>query len=236
MTLNVENVNAFYELSHIIFDLSICIKNGETVVLLGRNGVGKTTTLKTVMGLVRPSTGRIIFGGQDITNLPTYKISRLGIGFVPEDRRILSELTVWENLDVGRKTFQKGKPRWDIESIYAMFPILRDRHNQLGGTLSGGEQQMLAIARTLMGNPTLVLLDEPSEGLAPLIVRDLETQILNLKNEGTTFLICEQNLNFSLRLGDRAYLIEKGTIKYEGPCSDLERDQETKERYLGVVG
>jgi branched-chain amino acid transport system ATP-binding protein len=236
MILEVENLNTYYELSHILFGISIYIEEGETVVLLGRNGVGKTTTLKTVMGLVRPRIGKVIFRGQDITNLPSYKISRLGIGFVPEDRRILADLTVWENLDVARKKPQKDKPRWDQERIYGLFPILHDRKNQLGGTLSGGEQQMLAIARTLMGNPALILLDEPSEGLAPLIIKDLEIQIQTLKKEGTTFLLCEQNLDFSLKLSDRAYIIEKGAIKYESRSADLADNQEIKNRYLGFIG
>ncbi len=236
MLLRVEGIHTFYELSHILFDISLYIHAGETVVLLGRNGVGKTTTLKTIMGLIRPRTGRVTYRGEDITHLPSYQISRMGIGFVPEDRRILADLTVWENLDVGSKNPAKRERRWSAERVYALFPILNDRRNQLGGTLSGGEQQMLAIARTLMGNPDLILLDEPSEGLAPLIVKDLGIQIQNLKNEGTTLLICEQNLHFSLRLSDRAYILEKGTIKYEGRSADLEKDQETKERYLGVVG
>jgi branched-chain amino acid transport system ATP-binding protein len=236
MILRVEGIHTFYELSHILFDISLYIHAGETVVLLGRNGVGKTTTLKTIMGLIRPRTGRVTYRGEDITHLPSYQISRLGIGFVPEDRRILADLTVWENLDVGSKNPAKGERRWSAERVYALFPILNDRRDQLGGTLSGGEQQMLAIARTLMGNPDLILLDEPSEGLAPLIVKDLGIQIQNLKNEGTVLLICEQNLHFSLRLSDRAYILEKGTIKYEGRSADLEKDQETKERYLGVAG
>jgi branched-chain amino acid transport system ATP-binding protein len=234
MQLEVENINTFYGLSHILFDVSLKVDHGEVVVLLGRNGAGKTTTMRSIMGLTPPKQGTVKFNGQDITALPPYKVARLGLGFVPEDRRIFPDLTVHANLDVGR---QKSKPEgkgWTVDRIYELFPRLRELSSRRGGNLSGGEQQMLTIARTLMGNPDLILLDEPSEGLAPIIVKVLGDFIDLIKQEGMTVLLSEQNVKFALKHSDRAYIVDNGHIKYEGSIEDLQQDEEIKKRYLAV--
>jgi len=235
MILKVKEIHTYYGLSHILFGISLGVDKGETVVLLGRNGAGKTTTLRSIMGLTPPRSGEIFFQGQSITGNPANTIAHLGIGYVPEDRRIFPTLSVWENLDVARKQKGLGEKKWDFERVYDFFPILKDRRSQLGGTLSGGEQQMLTIGRTLMGNPDLLLLDEPSEGLAPLVVQDLGEQILRLKAEGLMILLCEQNTHFSFPLSDRAYIIEKGSIPYQGTVADLDSSPEIKMRYLGIT-
>jgi len=202
-------------------------------VLLGRNGAGKTTTMRSIMGLTPPKTGKVIFDGKDVTGVAPYKVARIGIGFVPEDRRIFPDLTVRANLDVGlRQT--KGKTSWTIDRIYQLFPRLKELANRRGGNLSGGEQQMLTIARTLMGSPDLILLDEPSEGLAPIIVKALGEFIDLLKREGTTVLLSEQNVKFSLKHSDRAYIVDNGHIKYQGTIEELEKDEDVKKRYLAV--
>ncbi len=233
MLLEVHDINTYYGLSHILFDVSLQVDRGEVVVLLGRNGAGKTTTMRSVMGLTPPKTGKIIFDGRDITGVVPYKVARLGIGFVPEDRRIFPDLTVRANLDVGLRKI-KGKTSWTIERIYQLFPRLKELANRRGGNLSGGEQQMLTISRTLMGSPDLILLDEPSEGLAPIIVKDLGSFIDLLKREGTTVLLSEQNVKFSLKHSDRAYIVDNGHIKYQGTIEDLGKDEEVKKRYLAV--
>jgi branched-chain amino acid transport system ATP-binding protein len=233
MLLEVQDINTYYGLSHILFDVSLQVDRGEVVVLLGRNGAGKTTTMRSVMGLTPPKTGKIIFDGKDITGVVPYKVARLGIGFVPEDRRIFPDLTVRANLDVGLRKI-KGKTSWTIERIYQLFPRLKELANRRGGNLSGGEQQMLTISRTLMGSPDLILLDEPSEGLAPIIVKDLGSFIDLLKREGTTVLLSEQNVKFSLKHSDRAYIVDNGHIKYQGTIEDLGKDEEVKKRYLAV--
>ena len=233
MQLEVEAINTFYGLSHILFDVSLKVDQGEAVVLLGRNGAGKTTTMRSIMGLTRPKQGRVRYNGNDIVGLPPYKVARMGIGFVPEDRRIFPDLTVHANLDVGR---QKSRPKgkgWS-ERIYELFPRLKELSSRRGGNLSGGEQQMLTIARTLMGNPDLILLDEPSEGLAPIIVKVLGDFINLIKHEGMTVLLSEQNVKFALKHCDRAYIVDNGHIKYEGSIADLEKDEEIKKRYLAV--
>ena len=233
MLLEVQGINTYYGLSHILFDVSIQVDRGEVVVLLGRNGAGKTTTMRSIMGLTPPKTGKVIFDGKDVTGVAPYKVARIGIGFVPEDRRIFPDLTVRANLDVGlRKT--KGKTSWTIDRIYQLFPRLKELANRRGGNLSGGEQQMLTIARTLMGSPDLILLDEPSEGLAPIIVKALGEFIDLLKREGTTVLLSEQNVKFSLKHSDRAYIVENGHIKYQGTIEELEKDEDVKKRYLAV--
>jgi len=234
MQLEIESINTFYGLSHILFDVSLKVDQGEVVVLLGRNGAGKTTTLRSIMGLTRPKQGRVKFNGQDITGLPPFKVARLGLGFVPEDRRIFPDLTVHANLDVGRQKSRSKGTDWTIERIYELFPRLRELSNRRGGNLSGGEQQMLTIARTLMGNPDLILLDEPSEGLAPIIVKVLGDFIDLIKQEGMTVLLSEQNVKFALKHSDRAYIVDNGHIKYEGSIKDLEKDEEIKKRYLAV--
>jgi branched-chain amino acid transport system ATP-binding protein len=230
MLLQVEGINTFYGLSHILFDVALEVEPGEVVVLLGRNGAGKSTTMRSIMGLNAPKTGRVIFKGKDITGLAPYKTARLGVGFVPEDRRIFPDLTVKANLDVGRK----GSGKWTYQRIYEFFPRLEETAHRRGGTLSGGEQQMLTIARTLMGNPDLLLLDEPSEGLAPIIVKVLGDFIDLMRNEGMTVLLSEQNVRFALKHSDRAYIVDNGHITYQGTIAELEKDEEVKKKYLAV--
>ncbi len=232
--LEVQKINSYYGLSHILFDVSLDVNKGEIVVLLGRNGAGKSTTMLSVMGLNPPKTGSVAYRGRDLTGLAPYKIARLGIGFVHEDRRIFPDLTVKGNLEVGKKT-PKGKGRkWGLEPIYEMFPLLRRLENRQGGTLSGGEQQMLTIGRTLMGDPDLLLLDEPSEGLAPIIVKVLGASIDRMRKEGMTILLSEQNLKFSLKHADRAFIMDDGAIKFQGTIKELEENEEVKKRYLAV--
>jgi branched-chain amino acid transport system ATP-binding protein len=234
MELSVERINAYYGLSHILFDVSLQINQGEVAVLLGRNGAGKTTTMLSIMGINPPKSGTVMYKGEDITGLAPYKIARMGVGFVPEDRRIFPDITVYGNLDVGRKSLKKKSKKWTIERIYHLFPILKEFANRHGGTLSGGEQQMLTIARTLMGDPDFLLLDEPSEGLAPLIVKALGEFIAVIKNEGMTVLLSEQNTKFALKHADRAYIVDNGSIKFEGSIEELEKNEEIKKRYLAV--
>lgn len=234
MELNVENINTYYGLSHILFDVSLQIDQGEVVVLLGRNGAGKTTTMLSIMGINAPKSGKVTYRNNDITGRSPYQIARLGIGFVPEDRRIFPDLTVYANLDVGHRSSKGKTPKWTLERIYQMFPVLKDFSNRHGGTLSGGEQQMLTIARTLMGDPDFLLLDEPSEGLAPIIVKVLGEFIKVIKKEGMTVLLSEQNTKFALKHADRVYIVDNGSIKYEGSIAELEHNEEVKKRYLAV--
>jgi len=228
--LELEGVEAGYGLSRVLHGVSLRAEAGEVVSLLGRNGAGKSTTLKSIVGLVAVSRGSIRFDGREIIGRPTHAISRLGVGYVPEERRIFSDLTVAENLLVGRK----GTGAWGAERVYDVFPKLRELAGRRAGSLSGGEQQMLTVARTLMGNPRVVLLDEPSEGLAPVIVRALGEQIAALKREGLTILLSEQNLKFAARLADRAYIIEKGIIRFDGPMAALMADEDLRRKYLTV--
>jgi len=232
--LDVASIGAGYGRAQILFDVSLNTAAGEVVVLLGRNGAGKSTTLKTLAGLVRARAGAIQFNGQRIEGLPTYRIARMGLGYVPEERRIFSELTVAENLEVGRQPPRPGFAPWTFERLLALFPNLSEMRDRLGGRISGGEQQMLTIARTLMGNPTTVLLDEPSEGLAPLIVAQMVRAIRELKRDGLSVLLSEQNLHFAQAVGDRAYIIEKGHIRYEGTMASLANDLTIREQYLSV--
>jgi len=234
MELQVDKINTYYGLSHILFDVSLNVEKGEVVVLLGRNGAGKTTTMLSIMGLNPPKSGAVKFRGEEITGWPPFKIARRGLGFVPEDRRIFPDLTVLGNLEVGRRSNKHRKSRWPLERIYELFPVLKDLAQQLGGTLSGGQRQMLTIARTLMGDPDLLLLDEPSEGLAPIIVQELGRFIQVIKQEGMTVLLSEQNLKFALKHADRAYIVDNGIIKYQGGIDDLSRNEEVKKRYLAV--
>ncbi len=228
--LTLDGVQATYGPSRALHGVSLEARDGEVVSLLGRNGAGKSTTLKAIISLVEVTSGAIRFDGRDITRLPTHEISRLGIGWVPEDRRIFSDLTVEENLRVG----EKGSGRWTAERVYEFFPRLAELADRRAGSLSGGEQQMLTVARTVMGNPRLLLLDEPSEGLAPVIVKALGQQIAALKREGLTILLSEQNLKFAARLADRAYIIEKGQIRFEGPMQQLLADESVRRAYLTV--
>jgi branched-chain amino acid transport system ATP-binding protein len=204
------------------------------VVLLGRNGAGKSTTLKSVIGLVRPASGRIVFDGSEIAGEAPFRIARRGLGYVPEDRRIFTDLTVAENLEVGRRTTRNDVHGWTEERIFRLFPVLGRMRDRPGGRMSGGEQQMLTIARTLMGNPRLVLLDEPSEGLAPVIVDQLAATIVELKRSGLAILLCEQNLHFAALVADRAYIIEKGAIRHEARMDALLADEPTRRAYLSV--
>jgi branched-chain amino acid transport system ATP-binding protein len=228
--LEIEALQAGYGLSQVLHGVSLSARAGEVVSLLGRNGAGKSTTLKSIVGLVEVTGGAIRFDGREITRRPTHEISRMGIGYVPEDRRIFGDLTVEENLRVG----EKGRGAWGASRIYQFFPKLQELARRRAGSLSGGEQQMLTVARTLMGNPRVLLLDEPSEGLAPVIVRALGEQIAALKREGLTILLSEQNLKFAARLADRAYIIEKGEIRFDGPMTTLMEDEGLRRKYLTV--
>jgi branched-chain amino acid transport system ATP-binding protein len=232
MLLKVDQIDTYYGISHTLFSVSLEIDKGEVVCILGRNGVGKTTLLRSVMGLTPPRSGAVLFKGRDIRGKQPFQIARMGIGFVPEDRIIFPALTVKENLEMGLKKERKGG--WTFERVYEMFPILGIRQDQMGGTLSGGEQQMLTIARTLMGNPDLLLLDEPSEGLSPLIVKELELQVRALKTEEMPILLSEQNSAFTLKLSDRAYILEKGEVRWEGGITTLKEKPEILRTYLGV--
>jgi branched-chain amino acid transport system ATP-binding protein len=228
--LAVSEIHTAYGLSRVLFGVSVEVRAGECVCLLGRNGVGKSTTMRSIMGLTPPQSGRVAFKGADITGWEPYRVARAGIGFVPEDRRIFADLTVWENLDVA----QRGNGAWTIERVFDLFPTLQKLTTRHGGFLSGGEQQMLTIARTLMGNPDLLLLDEPSEGLAPLVVDHLREQIARLKAEGLTILLAEQNTDFSLRLADRAYVLEKGAIRFSGPAAALRDNEALRHELLAL--
>jgi branched-chain amino acid transport system ATP-binding protein len=235
MILEVENIYTSYGLSQILFGISLHVNAGECVSLLGRNGVGKTTTLRSIMGLTAPRQGKVVYKGQNITGKPAFRIAKLGIGFVPEDRRIFPDLSVGENLEVARKPpALPHATEWTVERVYELFPVLTKLNDRKGGYLSGGEQQMLTIGRTLMGNPDLLLLDEPSEGLAPLVVRDLGTQIQRLKDEGITILLCEQNAKFATALSDRAYVLEKGQVRFAGTIKELQDNEEVRRQYLAL--
>jgi branched-chain amino acid transport system ATP-binding protein len=231
--LAVEEVFTSYGLSQVLFGVSLNVGAGECVCLLGRNGVGKTTTMRSIMGLTPPSEGRIMWKGHDVSGKQPYQIADLGIGFVPEDRRIFADLTVWENLDVAARS-RGGTSAWTLERVFGLFPKLRELVDRQGGFLSGGEQQMLTIARTLMGNPELLLLDEPSEGLAPLVVDHLKDQIARLKQDGLTILLAEQNVDFCLDLADRVYVLEKGHIRYEGTAASFREDESIRAQYLAL--
>jgi branched-chain amino acid transport system ATP-binding protein len=230
--LAVEDLYTSYGLSQVLFGVSLRVGAGECVCLLGRNGVGKTTTMRSIMGLTPPSRGRVVWRGRDITGAAPFKVANLGIGFVPEDRRIFADLTVWENLDVASRRRQGGG--WTVERVFELFPSLAELAGRQGGFLSGGEQQMLTIARTLMGNPELLLLDEPSEGLAPLIVDHLAEQIGRLKQAGLTILLAEQNVDFALALADRVFVLEKGRIRYEGSAREFREEESIRQQYLAL--
>ena len=231
--LTVEDVYTAYGLSQVLFGVSLEVAAGECVCLLGRNGVGKTTTMRSIMGLTPPRRGRVIWKGKDVAGREPYQIADLGIGFVPEDRRIFSDLTVWENLDVAARR-RDGGSAWTLDRVFDLFPKLRELVDRQGGFLSGGEQQILTIARTLMGNPDLLLLDEPSEGLAPIVVDHLKEQIGRLKREGLTILLAEQNVDFCLDLADRVYVLEKGHIRYQGTVQAFREDESIRAQYLAL--
>ena len=232
--LDVRGLNAYYGRAHILADVDLSVTAGEIVVLLGRNGAGKSTTLKSIMGLVRPSAGTVTFDGAAIAGSPPHAIARAGLGYVPEERRIFGDLTVLENLEVGRQKPRHGAPAWTPERLFDIFPNLAELRDRPGARMSGGEQQMLTIARTLMGNPRAILLDEPSEGLAPRIVEQMATTIKSLKSEGLTVVLSEQNLYFAGLVADRAYIIEKGRIRDSGTMDELAANAEVKAQYLSV--
>jgi branched-chain amino acid transport system ATP-binding protein len=232
--LSVRGLNAYYGRAHILADVALEVATGEVVVLLGRNGAGKSTTLKSIMGLVRPASGEIEFDGRRIDGLEPYAIAQAGIGYVPEDRRIFAELTVLENLEVGRQPPRPNAPAWTAAKVFELFPNLATMPDRPGGRTSGGEQQMLTIARTLMGNPACVLLDEPSEGLAPVVVDQMARAIRALKREGLSVLLSEQNLHFATEVSDRAYIIEKGRMRFSGTMAELAASAEVRAQYLAV--
>ena len=234
MILEVRDIATAYGLSRVLFGVTVDVDRGECVALLGRNGVGKTTTMRSIMGLTPPSAGRVVWKGADITGWPPHRVARAGIGFVPEDRRIFADLTVWENLDVASRGARTTDRAWTVDRVCDLFPKLRELVNRNGGYLSGGEQQMLTIARTLMGNPELLLLDEPSEGLAPLVVDHLSDQVARLKSEGLTILLAEQNVEFSLALADRVYVLEKGQVRFSGAAAQLRDDQALRHELLAL--
>jgi branched-chain amino acid transport system ATP-binding protein len=235
MLLDVKELNTFYDQSHILQGVSLGVDRGEIVCLLGRNGVGKSTTLKSIIGLVTPRSGEIIFKSQNVAGLPPYTIAKMGVGYVPEDRRIFPTLSVRENLIMGIKPGQKSNgDGWSIEKVYKYFPTLEKRNNQRGAHLSGGEQQMLTIARTLMGNPDVILVDEPTEGLAPLIVATVEQVIQDIHKHDIPVLLVEQNMRVALRLAGRIYVISKGRIVFHGTSQELKEAQEVREKYLEV--
>jgi branched-chain amino acid transport system ATP-binding protein len=231
--LEARHLCAWYGAAQILFDVSLTVGEGEVVALMGRNGSGKTTTMKALMGLVGRRAGEARFGGHDLMRLKTFEIARLGIGWVPEDRRIFTDLSVMENLEVGRRG-ASGGDTWTPERLFALFPNLAEMRDRPGGRMSGGEQQMLTVARTLMGNPRLVLLDEPSEGVAPLVVERMADTIVELKKQGLAVLLSEQNLPFAGAVSDRVYVLEKGHIAWSGAMRELEAGEELQRQFLGV--
>jgi branched-chain amino acid transport system ATP-binding protein len=231
--LEVEGIHTFYGLSHILFGVSLKVDPGEVVCLLGRNGAGKTTTMKSIMGITPPKQGSIRFKGEEIIGIEPYLLTRKGIGYIPDDRRIFADLTVGENLEIGERK-AKGGEGWSRERIYGMFPDLKNIESRRGGCLSGGEQKMLAIARALMGNPEFILLDEPFEGLAPLLVYALEGQVKKLREVGLTVFLAEQNVRSTLRISDRGYIIDNGQIRFHGSIEELRDNEEVRKKYLLV--
>lgn len=235
--LSVNKLSAWYGAARILFDLDFEVGRGEVVALMGRNGAGKSTTMKAIMGLIAQRQGKVVFNGEDISRRQSFEIARRGLGFTPEDRRIFSDLTVTENLDVGRqpaRKFPDGQPAplWTAERLFALFPNLAEMPHRPGGRMSGGEQQMLTVARTLMGNPLLVLLDEPSEGVAPLIVEQMANTIIELKKEGLSILLSEQNIHFAQLVSDRVYVLEKGQVRWQGGMAELSANPDIQRNYL----
>ena len=233
--LEIDGLNAAYGQAQILFDVSLALAYGEVGALMGRNGAGKSTTLKAIMGMVAARARILRFAGRDVRQLPTYRIARLGLGYVPEERRIFTDLTVDENLKVGKRAISRaGGTPWTPDRLFAIFPNLADMRGRRASQMSGGEQQMLAIARTLMGNPKAILLDEPAEGLAPVVLEGMAGAVARMKREGLAVLLCEQNLAFAAAIADRAYIIEKGAIRHSGPMAEILDDGALRESYLGV--
>jgi branched-chain amino acid transport system ATP-binding protein len=232
--LEVEGLCAGYGRAQILFDVGLQVADGEAVALMGRNGAGKSTTMKAIAGLLDRRGGSVRFDGRDLDGLAPHRIARLGLGWVPEDRRIFTDLTVLENLEVGRQAPRAGAPTWTVEALFRLFPNLASMPHRLGGRMSGGEQQMLTVARTLMGHPRLVMLDEPSEGVAPVIVEQMANSINEMKRQGLSVLLSEQNLHFAERVCDRAYVLEKGQVRFAGTMAELNADDAVRRAYLGV--
>ena len=232
--LEISGLNSFYGQAHILHDVAFGVGAGDVAVLLGRNGAGKSTVMKSLIGLVRPASGRVDFAGQDLARMESFRRAKLGLGYVPEERRIFAELTVMENLDIGRQAPRAGLPPWTPERLFALFPNLGAMRDRPGGRMSGGEQQMLTIARTLMGNPRLLLLDEPSEGLSPLIVEQMAAAILALQAQGLSILLAEQNLHFAARVASQAVVLESGRVVWTGSIAALQNDADAHARYLAV--
>jgi branched-chain amino acid transport system ATP-binding protein len=230
--LEVKEIHTYYGTSHILFGISFDVKQGEAVCLLGRNGAGKTTTFRSIIGLTPPKAGSIKFEGNEIIGKPPYRIAKMGIGYVPDTRRIFPDLTVRQNILVARREREGGT--WNLETIYALFPKLKQLDTQMGTQLSGGEQQMLTVARSLMTNPRLLLLDEPGEGLAPLVIRAMKEQLGEIKKLGVTMLICEHNVGLATALSDRGYVMDKGAIRYQGTIEELQQNEEVRKKYLMV--
>ena len=235
MILEIEEIDTYYGQSHVLQGISLSIDEGEVVSLLGRNGVGKTTTLRSIMGLTPPKRGSIKFQGREIADKQSFEIARLGIGYVPDDRRIFPDLTAFENLEIARRMSRKKRGFWNIDTICDLFPVLRELGSSKGTHLSGGEQKMLAFGRALMKNPDIILLDEPAEGLAPLVIKNLMEVIKRIQHEGVTILLADQNLKFCRAVADRGYILEKGMIQYEGTMKEIWGNEEVVSKYL-VVG
>ena len=232
--LDVRGLDAFYGKAQMLFDVTLQVGKGEVVALMGRNGAGKSTTIKSIMGMLQKTRGQVRFMGEDIAGLAPFQIARRGLGFVPEDRRVFSELSVMQNLEVGRQPARSEIPPWTAERLFALFPNLGEMPDRPGGSMSGGEQQMLTVARTLMGNPLLLMLDEPSEGVAPVIVEQMAHMIMQLKQQGLAILLSEQNLHFAQLVCDRAYVLEQGQIRFSGSMQDLAANQEIQQAYLSL--
>ena len=232
--LKVHNLNAFYGNSQVLFNMNINITNNSIIALLGRNGAGKSSTFKAITGLIHVNSGSILLKGKELIKQATSKRALLGIGYVPEDRQVFPEHTVEENLDLGKKNSSEGKNNWPIDKVWDTFPILVQLKNRMAGQLSGGEQQMLSIARTLVGNPEILLLDEPSEGLAPIIVEDIAVILKNLKKLGVTILLAEQNMHFCLEVAEEAIIIDRGKSVWNGSLKDLQKDTKTRDKYLAI--
>ena len=237
--LDAKGLNAWYGAAHILFDVDLQVNRGEVVALMGRNGAGKSTTLKTLMGMLAKRKGTVSFMGKDVSRAEPHDVARLGLGYVPENRRVFADLTVMENLEVGKqppRAWADGRaaPVWTPEKLFKLFPNLGEMPDRPGGRMSGGEQQMLTVARTLMGNPYLVLLDEPSEGVAPLIVEQMAQTIMELKAQGVSILLSEQNMHFAELVSDRAYVLEKGQIRYQASMAELAANEEVRRAYLSV--
>jgi branched-chain amino acid transport system ATP-binding protein len=230
--LEVNEIHTYYGTSHILFGISFDVKKGEAVCLLGRNGAGKTTTFRSIIGLTPPKKGSIKFQDREMVGKPPYRIAQMGIGFVPDTRRIFPDLTVRQNILIARREREGGV--WSLDRIYALFPKLRELDSHMGTQLSGGEQQMLTIARTLMTNPSLILLDEPGEGLAPLVIQAMKEQLGEIKKVGITMLICEHNVGLATALSDRGYVMDKGTIRYQGTIEELQKNEDVRKKYLMV--